>query len=83
MPSGEATVTCSTHKTGECWVVCDHAVEGKTVARRIPNHPVAGEVLCGDCRAKADASRGTDINDSLNVACGECVKEKFPMEDAS
>lgn len=83
MASGEATITCSTHESGECWVVCDHAVPGKTRARRIPNQPVAGEVLCGECRSLADASRGTDLNEHLHTACGTCVREQFPMEDAS
>jgi hypothetical protein len=77
-------LACDTHGSGVVgWVSCAH-VDRIVLARRNsqPVEGVAGEALCGACRALLDA-RHARLNEFLTFRCEPCVLDRWPLEGAN
>lgn len=90
--SGEKfAINCGAHPSKETWIVCTH-LDRITRARRVSGCragetgdpvgiAVTGDALCPDCDALVNAGRSLEAE--LVIACGACVRDRWPLEGAS
>ena len=71
---------CEEHAQEGVWVICVHTdlIAG---ARVVEDNVVTGEALCPACKALVEAKRPTEA--ALRIACGGCVRERWPIGGAS
>jgi hypothetical protein len=77
-------LNCEQHGLGVVgWVSCSH-VDRIRLARRheTPVEGVAGEALCGVCRALLDA-RDRRVLEHVAFRCEPCVVDRWPVEGAN
>lgn len=75
-------VLCLTHgHASEKWVTCVHTDQIRVARKVAGQEPLTGEAVCEECRRALDEHRlGAEM---LRLACGACVRENWPIEDAS
>ena len=78
---GTVTVVCTTHPDDEVWVVCSHTRAIKSRRLVEDNPPVVGDALCIACRMAVDEGRPQEA--ALRIACGGCVRPRWPLEQPS
>ena len=71
---------CEKHVQGGVWVICVHG-DLISRARLVQGDVVEGEALCSACEALVEAKRPTEA--PLRIACGGCVRERWPIGGAS
>lgn len=65
----------------ERWVVCIHT-NGIQSARLVDDQPlVTGEALCPSCQRAVDS--GERASEFLRIACGLCVRRRWPIEGSA
>lgn len=84
-------INCGQHPSKEIWIVCGHLdrivqarlVQGCRAGESGDPTGVAvtGDALCPECDVLVNAGRSLEAD--LHVACGACVRDRWPLEGAS
>lgn len=75
------TIYCMEHHEAERWVVCIHDALINS-ARFVEGEPlIVGDALCPGCRVEVDSHRPVEAH--YRFACGVCVRDRWPLENAS
>ncbi len=71
-----------TRSVTQVWVVCVHtdAITSARLLHGESDSQPTGEAVCAACRALLDAGKEPP---SLRLACGDCVRKLWPIENAS
>jgi hypothetical protein len=70
---------CALHGSGEIWVTCVHTRAIRSARRTTGQPPVVGDALCMTCKLAVDG--GAPPAGQLRIACGACVKARWPVEE--
>ncbi len=79
-PTTELRAMCTEHGVMANWIVCIHTDEIES-ARLVDDPQIVGDAVCRPCRLSIDA--GMAPTKALRLACGACVRARWPLENAS
>lgn len=74
-------VECTNHPASAPWIVCIHESEIAGARLVEGQEPIVGEAVCPSCRVELDSNCPSAKN--YRFACGSCVRQRWPVENAS
>ena len=69
------------HVDQEQWIVCIHTTAIAAARRTYDVEGLTGEAVCSRCRAELDQK--IVVDEHYRFACGQCVRDRWPLENAS